>query len=68
MRPLTVFFQFVLTLVVIVMMMASGVVLVAHRGPSTELAVAVGILLLAFALLLVIERRTTGRWSRWPRR
>ncbi|MET8816165.1 hypothetical protein ABZW47_29715 [Streptomyces sp. NPDC004549] len=68
MRPLMVFFQFVLTLVVIVMMMASGVVLVAHRGPSTELAVAVGILLLAFALLLVIERRTTGRWSRWSRR
>lgn len=68
MRALTVFIQFVLTLVVVIMMLASGIVLVAHGGLSIELAEAVGVLLLAIALLLAIERRTTGRWSRWSRR
>ncbi|MEV4872831.1 hypothetical protein [Streptomyces syringium] len=68
MRALTVFFQFVLTLSFITMMMASGIVLVAHGGPSVELAKAIGLLALSLALLLVIERRTTGRWVRWSRR
>jgi hypothetical protein len=67
MQALTVFFQFVLTLGVVTMTMASGIVLLAHGGPSVELAKAVGLLVLLLALLLAIERRTTGRWVRWSR-
>lgn len=65
---LTVFVQGVLTLCVITMTLVSGIVLVAHDGPSVELAQAVGLLALFLGLLLVIERRTTGRWFRWSRR
>ncbi|MFF7953932.1 hypothetical protein [Streptomyces griseorubiginosus] len=68
MRRLTVFFQVVLTLGVVVMLLVSCLVLVAHGGPSVELAQAVGLLVLCFVLLLVTEHRTTGRWFRWSRR
>ncbi|MFD6329171.1 hypothetical protein ACFWGI_06280 [Streptomyces niveus] len=68
MRALTVFIQSLLTLGVVITMMTSGLVLVAHGGPSVELAKAVGLLALFLALLLVTERLTTGRWSRWSRR
>lgn len=68
MRALTVLFQFVLALGVVITMMASGLVLLAHGGPSVELAKAVGLLFLFLALLLVTERRTTGRWFRWSGR
>lgn len=68
MRALTVFFQGVLTLGIVIMTMASGIVLVAHQGPSVELAKALGLLVLFLAPLLVTERLTTGRWFRWSRR
>ncbi|MFJ9580666.1 hypothetical protein ACIRQF_30285 [Streptomyces sp. NPDC101191] len=68
MRRLTVFFQGVLTLGVVVMLLVSCLMLVAHGGPSIELAQAVGLLALFLVLLLVTERRTTGRWFRWSRR
>ncbi|MFE7649907.1 hypothetical protein [Streptomyces phaeoluteigriseus] len=68
MRALTVFFQFLLTLGVVVMSLASGLVFVAHDGPSVELAKALGLLALFFALLLVTGSWTTGRWLRWSRR
>ncbi|WP_331732852.1 hypothetical protein OG613_48785 (plasmid) [Streptomyces sp. NBC_00015] len=67
MRSLTVFAQGVLTLGVVVMMLVSGLMVVS-RGVSLELAQAVGLLALFLGLLLVIERRTTGRWFRWSRR
>lgn len=67
MRP-TVIFQSILTLGVVIMTMASAVVLVAHGGLSTEFAKAVGLLLVFLVFLLVVERRTTGRWFRWNRR
>ncbi|MFD8667695.1 hypothetical protein OG728_38435 (plasmid) [Streptomyces microflavus] len=67
MRP-TVLFQSILTLGVVIMTMASAVVFVAHGGLSTELAKAVGLLLVFLVFLLVVERRTTGRWFRWNRR
>ncbi|MFI1700409.1 hypothetical protein ACH419_31130 [Streptomyces bobili] len=67
MRSLTVLVQGVLTLGVVVMMLVSGLMVVS-RGVSLELAQAVGLLALFLGLLLVIERGTTGRWSRWSRR
>ena len=68
MRRLTVFFQGVLTLGIVIMMLVSGLMLVAHDGPSVELAQALGLLVLFLGLLMVTERRTTGRWFRWSRR
>ena len=68
MRSLTMFFQGVLTLGVIVMMLVSGLLLVAHDGPSLKLAQPLGLLVLFLGLLLVTERLTTGRWFRWSRR
>lgn len=68
MRALTVFFQFILTLCALILGLASGILLVTHRGPSTELAQALTLLAGCIALILVTEYRTTGRWGRWPRR
>ncbi|MEU3640940.1 hypothetical protein AB0H23_32545 [Streptomyces albogriseolus] len=68
MRRLMVFFQGVLALGFIVMLLVTGLMYVAHDGPSVELAQSVGLLLLFLGLLLVTERRTTGRWFRWSRR
>ncbi|MFD5079652.1 hypothetical protein [Streptomyces sp. NPDC058371] len=68
MRALTVLFQVVLTLGAVVMLLASGILLVAHDGPSVELAKALGLLVMFLALLLITERLTTGRWTRWSRR
>ena len=67
-RSLTVFFQFVLTLLFIIFGLASAVLLIAHRGMSIELAQSLGLLGSCLALLLVTERLTTGRWFRWSRR
>ncbi|MFD8897599.1 hypothetical protein [Streptomyces ardesiacus] len=67
MRGLTVFFQGVLTLGVVVMMLVSGLVVVS-RGVSVELAQSLGLLALFLGLLLVTERRMTGRWFRWSGR
>ncbi|MFE7777694.1 hypothetical protein ACFU5O_28100 [Streptomyces sp. NPDC057445] len=67
-RSLTVFVQFVLVLGVVVLTLASGLLLVAHRGPSVELAKALALLIGCVALLSVTERLTTGRWFRWQRR
>ncbi|WP_327411244.1 hypothetical protein OG458_41650 (plasmid) [Streptomyces sp. NBC_01281] len=68
MRELTVFFQVILTLGVIVTVMASGFLFLAHDGFSLELAKALGALAVCLGGLLAIERGTTGRWIRWPRR
>lgn len=65
---LTVFVQGVLTLCVVIMLLVSCLMLVAHDGLSVELAQSLGLLGLFLGLLLVIERRTTGRWFRWSRR
>ncbi|MFD6465396.1 hypothetical protein [Streptomyces goshikiensis] len=46
----------------------SGLLAYGHRGMSIELAQTLGLLLLCLALLLVTERLTTGRWTRWSRR
>lgn len=67
MRGLTVFFQGVLTLGVVIMMLVSGLVVVS-RGVSIELAQSLGLLALFFGLLLLTERRMTGRWFRWSGR
>ncbi|MET7489843.1 hypothetical protein [Streptomyces sp. NPDC005538] len=64
---LTVFVQGVLTLGVVIMMLVSCLMVVS-RGVSVELAQSLGLLALFLGLLLVIERRTTGRWFRWSRR
>lgn len=68
MRALTMLFMLVLTLGILIMVLASGILLIAHGGPSIELAKALGCLGLLLAILLIIERRTTGRWFRWSRR
>lgn len=68
MRGLTVFAQFVCTLGVVTMALASGLLLVSHHGPSLELAKALAVLATFVGLLLIIGRCTTGRWWRWSRR
>ncbi|MFI9772752.1 hypothetical protein ACIHJG_38830 [Streptomyces sp. NPDC052415] len=67
MRGLTVFLQGVLTLAVVIMMLVTGLV-VLSRGVSVELAQSLGLLALFLGLLLVTERRMTGRWFRWSGR
>lgn len=68
MRSLMVFFQRVFAFGFVVMLLVSGLVYVSNDGPSIELAQAVGLLLLFLGLLLITERRMTGRWFRWSRR
>jgi hypothetical protein len=65
MRGLTVFFQGILTLGVVIMMLVSGLMVVS-RGVSVELAQSLGLLALFLGLLLVTERRMTGHWGRMP--
>ncbi|MYS33655.1 hypothetical protein K388_05997 [Streptomyces sp. KhCrAH-43] len=65
---LMVFFQGVLGLGVVVMSLVSGLMVLRHDGPSTELAQSVGLLVLLLGLLLVTGRRMTGRWFIWSRR
>ncbi|MEU6290228.1 hypothetical protein [Streptomyces sp. NPDC046988] len=65
---LMVFFQGVLGFGVVVMSLVSGLMVLRHDGPSTELAQSVGLLVLLLGLLLVTGRRMTGRWFRWSRR
>jgi hypothetical protein len=68
MRRLTVFFQGVFALGVVVMMLVSGLMLLARDGLSVELTQSLGLLALFLGLLLVTERLSTGRWCRWSRR
>ncbi|MFD7954256.1 hypothetical protein ACFV4X_12245 [Streptomyces ardesiacus] len=68
MRRLMVFFQGVLGLGVVIMSLVSGLMVLRHNGPSTELAQSVGLLVLLLGLLLVTGRQMTGRWFRWSRR
>jgi hypothetical protein len=68
MRRLTVFFQGVFVLGVVVMMLLSGLMFLAHDGLSVELAQSLGLLAVFFGLLLCTERYSTGRWFRWSRR
>ncbi|MFB7836159.1 hypothetical protein [Streptomyces sp. NPDC056056] len=67
-RSLARFLQFVLVLAFVVLALVSGLLAYGHRGMSTELAQTLGLLLLCLVLLLVTERLTTGRWTRWSRR
>jgi hypothetical protein len=66
-RSLTALFQLALTAGIVVFGLASGVLLVAN-GPTLEFAKAAGLLCGCLALLLVTERVTTGRWTKWSRR
>ncbi|MFF1678360.1 hypothetical protein ACFVYG_20265 [Streptomyces sp. NPDC058256] len=66
-RALRVFCQFALTLLILTTVLASGVLFVAHDGPSVELAEALGLLAVFIGLLLITERLSTGRWHRWSR-
>ncbi|MFF3957505.1 hypothetical protein ACFYY1_30470 [Streptomyces sp. NPDC001890] len=68
MRPLTVFFQRLLVLGVVTMMLVSVLMLLAHDGLSVEFAQSLALLILFLGLLLVTERLSTGRWTRWSRR
>ncbi|RNG32185.1 hypothetical protein EEJ42_08140 [Streptomyces botrytidirepellens] len=68
MRRLTVFVQGILAFGVGIMMLVSCLMAAAHGGLSVEVAQSVGLLALFLGLLLIIERRTTGRWHRWSRR
>ncbi|MFD7861542.1 hypothetical protein [Streptomyces sp. NPDC059783] len=65
---LVVFIQGVLGLGIAVMSLVSGLMLVRHKGASVELAQSAGLLVLLLGLLLLTERRITGRWFRWQRR
>ena len=66
-RPLVVFFAYVLTLAVVVLFLASGVLAVSHRGLSVELFQALALLVLCLALLMACNRFLTGQWHRWSR-
>ncbi|MGP8300762.1 hypothetical protein ACTPOK_23090 [Streptomyces inhibens] len=67
-RPLIVFFSFVLTLALCVLFLACGLLAVAHRGLSIELFKGLALLVVCFALLMVCNRFLTGQWHRWSRR
>jgi hypothetical protein len=61
-------FAFVLTLAVVILCLASGILAVSHRGLSVELFKALALLALCFALLMGCNRLLTGQWHRWSRR
>ncbi len=67
-RPLIVFFTFVLTLAIVILCLASGILVVSHRGLSVDLFKALALLALCFALLMGCNRLLTGQWHRWSRR
>ncbi len=67
-RPLIVFFAFVLTLAIVILCLASGILAVSHRGLSVDLFKALALLALCFALLMGCNRLLTGEWHRWSRR
>jgi hypothetical protein len=67
-RPLIMFFAFILALAVVVLCLASGILAVSHRGLSVELFKALALLALCFALLMGCNRLLTGQWHRWSRR
>lgn len=66
-RPLIVFFTWVLALAFVVLFLACGLLAVG-RGLSIELFKGLGLLVLCLALLMVCNRALTGRWHRWSRR
>lgn len=67
-RPLIVFVQFLLTLLIVIFGLTSAVLLHAHQSISVELVQSLALLGCCCALLLITERLTTGRWFRWQRR
>jgi hypothetical protein len=67
-RPVIVFFAFVLTLAILILGLACGVLAVSHRGLSVDLFKALALLALCFALLMGCNRLLTGQWHRWSRR
>ncbi|MFE7332552.1 hypothetical protein ACFU8W_48495 [Streptomyces sp. NPDC057565] len=66
-RSLVVLFQLVLAVALIVLGLAS-VQLLRANGLDQESAKALGLLAGCIFLILVTERLTTGRWTRWSRR
>jgi hypothetical protein len=66
-RPLVMLFAGVLSLAVIVLVLACGLLAVSHRGLSGELFKALALLVLCFALLMACNRFLTGKWHRWSR-
>ncbi|MFF9157608.1 hypothetical protein ACF1AB_35915 [Streptomyces sp. NPDC014846] len=64
---MTAFLEFFLMLWALIMALASGVLLVSYGGPSIELAKALVVLAGLIALIMLIERLTTGHWWRWAR-
>lgn len=66
-RPLAVFFAWVLTLAVVVLVLTCGVLVLSHRGLSVELFQALALLALCMPLLMVCNKILTGRWHRWSR-
>lgn len=67
-RPLIVFFAGVLTLAIVILCLASGLLAVSHRGLSVELFKALALLAPCFVLLMGCNRLLTGQWLRWSRR
>ncbi|MEU6070532.1 hypothetical protein ABZ864_40360 [Streptomyces sp. NPDC047082] len=65
-RPFAVFAQFVLTLMALVLALAT--VFIARQGMSVQLVQTLGLFVACLGLLAVTERLTTGRWFRWSRR
>lgn len=66
-RPLVLFFARVLTLAVVVLFLACGVLVVRQRGLSLELFQSLGLLVLCLALLMACHRFLFGQWHRWSR-
>ncbi len=64
--PLVRLAQFVLVLAFVVCAMATGLVLYSG-GFTVEFLKGLGLTSGILALLLVVERMTTGRWHRWSR-
>jgi len=67
-RRLTMFVQLVLTILIIVFTLASGVLVMSHHGLSIDVIEALALLSACFGALLVTHRLDTGRWFRWSRR
>lgn len=66
-RPLAMFFAWVLTLAILVLALACGLLAYSHRGLSVDLFQALALLVLCFALLMACSKILTGRWHRWSK-
>ncbi len=66
-RPLAVIFADALSLAVVVLFLACGVLVFNQWGLSVELFQALRLLVLCVALLMVCHRFLFGQWHRWSR-